>query len=60
MCAQTGVTVIGFRGGGAPISGHGPDWTCVRVHRVRLPVSATASLIQAGGSDQNGRNDRPP
>ncbi len=59
MCAQTSATVIGFRRG-VPTSGHGPDWTCVRVHWVRLPISATVRRAQSGGSDPNGRHDRPP
>ena len=59
MCGQTSATVIRFRRG-VPTSGHGPDWTCVRVQRVRLPISETFRRTQFGGSDQNGRHDRPP
>ena len=59
MCAQTSAAVIGFRRG-VPTSGQGPDWTSVRVQRVRLPISATVRRAQSGGSDQDGRDDRPP
>ena len=57
MCAQTSATVIGSAGRPPQAM---PDWTSVRVHRVRLPVSATVRCAQSGGSDQNGRHDRPP